>query len=578
MNRSQNTVNCERHAEDLPHVTIPTPYPPQMAQPQPHEPVVVEPVVNREKLRELLALEAEYPTLDFKSGCHLRQKRDQVELAKHVGAISVRGGFLVIGVDGRGTPTGELTVQQAQLFDEARLRPMLLKWLPDTLQICSQAHEIDGHQVVLVHVAANPAGCAFFQADGQYDLPGGNRKVVFREGEIFYRDGTQSVRLNHQGLEQIIRQRVERERDQWEVLHAVSYRRLADELRAGAAGQRVAQGPAVELNLALEPEVLVEAAVELLRANDDIPLRRLLNRATPDLRARFTSADQDGTAALLDRLTCLAATFLELDRREWFQRVIDTLVSIYGVGFENQPPFINTPPHQSAVLWLAIIERIVALGSLAVRREDWWAVRDLTARRHPDMNQIYTTWLGHAMTMANRAELLTRREGSQEVLNSLLSRARNIVRRLECLRPDVQPEDERILTGLTQFDFLAGLVAMADSGNNSGLVPNFARFYATRTQSAAQRLLRDPEMREIIYPGDDLRFATALHTIDRQARRDGFRYDGWEGYTPDVDAFIHEQGIGTDQHSATRRATTVTQQQRHSRAGCWLWPATAATP
>jgi hypothetical protein len=78
------------------------------------EPVVVEPVVNREKLLELLALQAEYPTLDFKASCDLRkespdQKRNQIELAKDIGAMSVRGGFLVIGVDGHGTPTGALT-------------------------------------------------------------------------------------------------------------------------------------------------------------------------------------------------------------------------------------------------------------------------------------------------------------------------------------------------------------------------------------------------------------------------------------------------------------------------------------
>ena len=507
---------------------------------------MIEPVVNREKLRELLALETEYPTLDFKSGCDLGEKRYQVELAKDVGAMSVRGGFLVVGVDGQGKPMGDLTIEQAKLFDEARLRPRLLKWLPDTLEICSQSHEVDGYHVVLVHVAPNTAGCAFFRADGQYDQPGKASKVVFREGDVFYRDGTQSVRLNHQGLEQVIRQRVEYERGRWEAERAESYRRLADELRAGAAGQEVAQGPAVEFNLALEPAVLVEAAIELLRAADDIPIRRLLSRAVPDLRTMFRSGDEEGAAGLLDRLTCLAATFLELDRREWFQQVVKTLVSIYGVGFENELPIVNAPPRQSAVLWLAIIERVVALGSLAVRRDDWWAVRELVARRAPDMHTIYTTWLRHAMTMASRAELFTSRDDSQEVLDSVLSLARNTVRRLGCLRPDVGPEDENILTGLTQFDFLAGLVAMADSDNKAGTFPNFARFYALRTQPAAQRLLREPEIREIIYPGDDHHFADALHMIDREAQRAGFRYDGWEGYTQDVNAFIREQGVGTD--------------------------------
>lgn len=518
-----------------------------MTHPQPYEPVVIEPVVNREKLRELLALETEYPTLDFKSDCDLGEKRGQVELAKDVGAMSVRGGFLIIGVDGQGKSTGNVTVEQAKLFDEARLRPKLLKWLPDTLEIYSQAHYVDGHQVVLVHVAPNPAGCAFFRADGQYDQLGKVSKVVFRAGEVFYRDGTQSVRLNHPGLEQVIRQRVERERDRWEAERAESYRQLADELRAGAAGQHVAQGSAVEFNLALEPEVLVEAAIELLRANDDIPLRRLLSRAVPELRALFRAGKDEGAIGLLDRLTCLAATFLELGRSEWFEQVIDTLVSIYGVGFENEAPIVNAPPRRSAVLWLAIIERVVALGSLAVRRSDWRAVRNLVARRHSDMHEMSTTWLRHAMTMASRAELLTPREGGQDVLDSLLSRARNVVRRLEWLRPDVEPEDEQVLTSLTQFDFLAALVAMADSGNKRDTFPNFARFYAQRTQPAAQRLLREPEMRKILYPGGDHQLGDALHTIDREARRAGFRYDGWEGYTPDVSAFIREQSVGTDE-------------------------------
>ncbi len=514
-----------------------------MAQLQPREPVVVEPVVNREKLRELLALETEYPTLDFKSSCDLGEKREQVELAKDVGAMSLRGGFLVIGVDGLGKPTGQVTLEQAKLFDEARLRPKLLKWLPDSLEIYSQVHDVDGHWVVLVYVAPNPSGCAFLRADGQYDKPGKtSTEVVFREGEVFCRDGSKSVRLNHHGLENVIRQRVASERVRWEAQRAESYRRLADELRAGVAGQGVARGPAAEFNLTLEPDVLVEAAIELLRADDDIPLRRLLSRAIPDLRALFRSGDEEATTGLLDRLTCLAATYLTLARRDWFEQVVDTLISVYAIGFENQAPIDNIPPRPSATLWLAIIERVLALGSLAVRRSEWHAVRDLAAPKPADMHEIYPTWLRHAVTMANRAELLAYRE-EDETLDSLLSRARNVVRHSECLRPDVEVDDEKVLISLTQFDFLANLVAMADSNNKRGIHPDFARFYAERTRPAAQRLLREPAMREIIYPGDDHHLAAALHTIDYDARRVGTHFDGWDGYTQDVNTFIRDHGV-----------------------------------
>jgi hypothetical protein len=75
----------------------------------------------------------------------------------------------------------------------------------------------------------------------------------------------------------------------------------------------------VEFRLALEPGVLVEATVELLRADDDIPLRRLLARAVPEAGAFYGAGDRQALDHLLNRLSCLAATFLDL---AWVIRVI----------------------------------------------------------------------------------------------------------------------------------------------------------------------------------------------------------------------------------------------------------------
>lgn len=58
--------------------------------------------------------------------------------------MSVHGGDLAIGTDKRGTPTGAVSPAEAELFNEAKLRPMLLTWLPASLEIRSQDHEIDG--------------------------------------------------------------------------------------------------------------------------------------------------------------------------------------------------------------------------------------------------------------------------------------------------------------------------------------------------------------------------------------------------------------------------------------------------
>ncbi len=515
-----------------------------MASPEPRDPVVVEPIVNLEKLNQLLALQTEYSTLDFKEECDLSSTRDKVELAKDVGAMSVEGGFVVVGAEGHGTPTGKLTPQHAPLFDESRLRPILLAWLPDSLEVHSQVHDLNGNLVALVYIAPNPAGCAFFRAVGQYQHPSTGRPVVvFRQGDVFFRDGTSSTPLNQQGLEKLIARRIAAERRRWDELHAAEYRRLAAELRAGVTGQQVSFGSAAEFNLSLEPDVLAAAAIELVRRDDDVPVRLLLRRAVPETRTLYDAHDANGLEALLDRLACLAAVFLELGRREWFEQVVDTLVAIYGMPYDVHGLIGDYPPEEAASLWLAVIQRVLALGALAVRLDDWLAVRYLATRQEPRMHRVYPAWIRHALTMATRVGLLaTFDDNNREIKISLLSLARELVRRLGCLRPELAEDDEQILTSLAQFDFLACLVPMTSPElvNERGFYTNFARFRGDRVVPIADRLVEDHEMRQVLTPLDDETLAQALLEIHKMARQEGLRYDGWMTYGQPVVDFIKE--------------------------------------
>lgn len=131
-------------------------------------PVVLDGILSDEKLAELLALQTEYPELDFKASVDLRGTPGLVELAKDIGAMQVRGGYIIVGVDGHGDPTGDMEGCSPQLFDEANLKAKLVKYLPEPLVIGSRVTERDGHTVVLIWVAPNPLGCAVFAGDGQY--------------------------------------------------------------------------------------------------------------------------------------------------------------------------------------------------------------------------------------------------------------------------------------------------------------------------------------------------------------------------------------------------------------------------
>lgn len=94
----------------------------------------VQPIVNEAHLRLLMDEQSESDILDYKRELDLLgpgKGRALVELAKDVGAMSSgRGGYIGVGLDGRGRPTGLLTQQQAQVLDEANLRSKLEKYVP----------------------------------------------------------------------------------------------------------------------------------------------------------------------------------------------------------------------------------------------------------------------------------------------------------------------------------------------------------------------------------------------------------------------------------------------------------------
>jgi hypothetical protein len=304
------------------------PYPETMSASPFGSPVVVDGIVSDEKLAELLALQAEYPELDYKRSLNLSTTEDAVELAKDIGAMQVRGGYIVIGVDAHGAPVEDLDDVDMRPFDEANLTPKMLRWLPRPLELRTSIAERDGHRVVLVYVGRHLGGCAFFTADGQYEKR--DRSVVaFRRGDVFWRDGTRSVRMSQDGLEHVIARRVADARAAWLTEQNELRRQERVDLETAYEGRRLIEGPLGTVNLDMDGRELSAAALEFLRRGDTIGLAHLMN----DARARahaFIDRDEIEAelGALLDKLACLAAAFLHYEQTEWFDRVIGLLVEI----------------------------------------------------------------------------------------------------------------------------------------------------------------------------------------------------------------------------------------------------------
>ena len=505
-------------------------------------PVVLDGVVSDEKLSELLALGTEYAELDFKATVDLTDTAQALELVRDVDGMLVRGGYMLIGIGPDAKPSGLLdgNADLQTTFDEAQLVAKLRKWIPEPVTLATRVTEREGHKVVLIYVAPHPQGCAILQRDGQF---GGNQ-LLFKAGDVFWRDGTSTVRMSQAGFEEVVAGRIEAAKSEWMEEQREIRRREQTEYEAASRGS-AALG---SVNLDLEQSALNVGALELVRREDDIALRYLLNEAISrarDLSVRGEIAAELGD--LLDRLTCVAATFLAYGRDDWFDQVIAVFVRIYSmpVGEDDGKRFAYSssidPREIAPRIWLQIIERIFGLGALAVREENWQAVRTLTLQQPRRVDTYERNWVRHTITMAARASHFQEQTAGQAKELSLLNLSRAVAVRLDCLRLDgVAADDDDLVTSLAAFDVLTNIVAVDGAGEAAGryFYPNFSWFESKRVVPTVSRLLSDSDMRQAIFKGTDEQLAIALKTIGDLATKEGMRFFGFEGWWPEIEDFI----------------------------------------
>ncbi len=96
----------------------------------------------------------------------------------------------------------------------------------------------------------------------------------------------------------------------------------------------------------------------------------------------------------LDAFACLGATFLSYGKAQWFESVVDLLIDVYAAA--GDAAVVERLGYSTAIsrneraprVWLATIQRVFALGGLAVRREAWPAVRLLTLQLPSPLAQV----------------------------------------------------------------------------------------------------------------------------------------------------------------------------------------------
>jgi hypothetical protein len=492
---------------------------------------IIEPRVNAEKLAELRLEGHESEGLDFKATLNLDDRRETVEFAKDVGAMQISGGFIAVGMTEDGTPSGMLDDRMAALFDEATVRGKLRRYIPEPMDIRVAVHVIDGNHTALVYVGPNPAGFCVFRADGA--LPDG--RLVFRAGDVFARHGSASERWRQEDIPVILDRIVATQKEAWrrEIGEV-----LAAQLAEGQAHQRIAAGPLEGLSWQLDEETYSGAVSELLRSGDKAGRRTVelaLTRAVRELVAAPEREEDLGTA--LDRAVATIAAAVTLGEPQDVDQAARFLVRLYNLGDDDR-----LHANQPARLWYGLLQRIEAVGALAVRLERWETLPLIVVRAGTDRNfGRYPNWLVHASYAAGNARLMDEQRDGQRLQTPVLRSAAAWVARTTIARPDL-PDDiedegvaDTLLGSLCQFDFLASVIGAHAAGRAdwTTLYPHFARFYSYRTTPIAERLVRDPDLRSSVYPGTDEALASALANINAMASRVS-QHAGWDGYESDI--------------------------------------------
>src|SRR4051794_693556 len=240
--------------------------------------------------------------------------------------MAVAGGYIVVGADNHGRPTGRPI--NAAAFDEARLAAKVRQFLDD-IHILTNVFEQRCN--VLIYIGPHRAGVAVFKRIGQY----GQNSVVFREGEIFHRRGTESRRIDtrslQEALERVVDRRVREEIDRLAPL----IRRELERAEFARSASSIAREPLGALTIGMTADVIANAVLELARTSDDIPFRRLLDEARERARIVFPANEQPLLADTLDKLTTMACALASVGREAWAAATVDALVDIYALALDS---------------------------------------------------------------------------------------------------------------------------------------------------------------------------------------------------------------------------------------------------
>lgn len=478
--------------------------------------------VSFSKCKELIEAHSESDVLDYKRKIDLPSQVAYLDLAKDVAGMSVKGGYILVGVDDNGVPWLEDIEINRALWDEANLRQRLARHLPEGVQINVALHTIESRDVILIYVHPHKDGFIIMKADGQYSDENGVVRTKFSKGDIFTRHGTSTEKIVQSDIRMIIDQKVAVARDLWrsEIFGTTSSGVVNSLAQLDTATNRAAQ-PLIALAIPqwqMPVTLFSDSILGCLRNRNSLEIELLLHSITALVELSVTQVTPDlSLSDILDRIIIISSWSVVLNDEATFELSVEALKQVYIRGLDNNGYKRSDTLILPQIIWLEVLKRIYALGGLVVRKRRWRLLRKLVAGG-PLLGEMtwFGNWFSHGSTEAARSNLFFSSDpagNTQEV--RLLVMAKLVAELIPELSNDVVLSTDALLDSICQFDILACLVALREIGSLSHqyMYPHSAEFYPERTTPVLDEIVSNREMRSNLGLEDDTELARILKSV-----------------------------------------------------------------
>lgn len=474
------------------------------------------PRTDEEYLRVLLT-RGESQRLDFKEKINFDDRKTNLEFIKDVIAMAnyAPGGHLLIGVcDDGSLPQGKSRIADPCKFDGASLQQKVNEYIDSSVKISTQIHKVDGREIVVIAIESPEDGLPIPMSKDGVCQRNGKDKQIFRQGDIFVRDGSGNTKIKWSHWHTILKEHDRQIREE-------AKREAEDLLRTFYENMnRYAPKNSLtleDLNLDSSLDTFHQIVLGHLTSNNTKPLKRFLRTLQNTV---IVAESLEAATDVLDRLTVIACESAVVGDIEILSSVFTTLHSIYDdVGDE-----------QDLQVQLALLYRVFIIGSLLMRFELFEQLYDLIQHNEVSDQKISNyNWLRGIQTRASRAELI--REDRDTLM---IPTALTLIEQHSQFRPDVPGYDfnrshikngDPILNSLCQFSFLQAWMITADESSWAEGYSDAFLYHRFRSEKIYICVLRNEHQRDILFPGKSIeKVLEAFRDVFSQIRQSSF---GW---------------------------------------------------